>query len=122
MTPTNFFFTFEDKIFSPTALIPAKQCDQTGQFIALWTIFQSLWQQLFCPNQPHFYAIFGKVSKPFIFLMKSFLGNFYRHLATFYWSHCRKVTVFHLVLPLPHWFIQYQCLRKPHLLAGKIDS
>ena len=52
------------------------QCDQIGQFIALWTIFQSLWQQLFCPNQPHFYAIFGKVSKPFIFLMKYFLGNF----------------------------------------------
>ena len=64
------------------------QCDQIGQFKELWTIFQSLWQQLFCPNQPHFYAIFGKVSKPFIFLMKYFLGNFYRHLATFYWSLC----------------------------------
>ena len=27
------------------------------------------------------------MSKSFIFLVKSFLGNFYRHLATFYWSH-----------------------------------
>ena len=38
-------------------------------------------------NCPHFKAIFVKVSKAFIFLLKSFLGNFYRHLATFYWSH-----------------------------------
>ena len=30
----------------------------------------------------------GKVSKSFIFLVKSFLVNFYRHLAIFIWSHC----------------------------------
>ena len=30
------------------------------------------------------------VSKSFIFLVKSFLGNFYRHLAIFIWSHCRQ--------------------------------
>ena len=28
-----------------------------------------------------------KVSKSIIFLVKSFLGNFYRHLAIFFWSH-----------------------------------
>ena len=28
------------------------------------------------------------MSKSFILLEKFFLGNFYRHLATFYWSHC----------------------------------
>ena len=27
------------------------------------------------------------MSKSFIFLVKSFLGNFYRHLAIFFWSH-----------------------------------
>ena len=27
------------------------------------------------------------MSKSYIFLMKSFLGNFYRHLAIFFWSH-----------------------------------
>ena len=27
------------------------------------------------------------VSKSIIFLVKSFLGNFYRHLAIFIWSH-----------------------------------
>ena len=46
--------------------------------------FYSLWQQLICPNLPHTQAIFVKVSKSFIFLVKSFLGNFYRH---FFWSH-----------------------------------
>ena len=30
------------------------QCDQVGRFIALWATFQNLWQQLFCPNHPHF--------------------------------------------------------------------
>ena len=30
------------------------QCDQIGRFIALWATFQSLWQQLFCPNNPHY--------------------------------------------------------------------
>ena len=30
---------------------------------------------------------FVKVSKSIIFLVKSFLGDFYRHLAIFFWSH-----------------------------------
>ena len=38
------------------------------------------------PKSHTFWAIFGKVSKSFISLVKSFLGNFYRHLATFIWS------------------------------------
>ena len=40
------------------------------------------------PKSLTFLAFFVKVSKSLIFLVKSFLGNFYRHLATFYWSHC----------------------------------
>ena len=35
----------------------------------------------------HIISNFVKVSKSFIFLVKSFSGYFYRHLATFYWSH-----------------------------------
>ena len=31
------------------------QCDQIVRFIALWASFQSLWQQLFYPNHPHFW-------------------------------------------------------------------
>ena len=49
--------------------------------------FLSLWQQLIVPNCPCYLAICVKVSKSFIFLVKSFYDNFYRHLATFYWSH-----------------------------------
>ena len=52
------------------------QYDQIGRFIVLWTTFQSLWQQLVCPNRPHSNAIFVKVSKSLIFLVKSVLGNF----------------------------------------------
>ena len=32
-----------------------------------------------------------RVSKSLIFLVKSFLGNFYKHLVTFYWSHCLEM-------------------------------
>ena len=48
------------------------QCDQIGRFIGLW-------QQLIWPSLPTFLY----VSKSFIFLVKLFLGNFYRHLAIF---------------------------------------
>ena len=56
-------------------------------FFALWPTIQNRWQQIFYPNCPHCKAIFVKVSKSFIFLVKSFLGNFYRHLAIFIWSY-----------------------------------
>ena len=46
------------------------QCDQIGQFIALWVTFQSLCQQLFCQNHPYFLAIFVKRSKSFMFLVE----------------------------------------------------
>ena len=59
------------------------QCDQIGWFIGLWATFESLWQQLFSPTLPHSWAIFVKVTKYIIFLVKSFLSNFYRHLAIF---------------------------------------
>ena len=62
-------------------------CDQIGQFVLLWATFQSQWQQLFCPNHPRFLAIFVKTSKSFMFPMELFLAHFYKHLATFYWSH-----------------------------------
>ena len=49
--------------------------DKIGRFIALWATFQRLWQSLF---RPPFWEILFKVSKCFIFRVKSFLGNFYR--------------------------------------------
>ena len=80
------------------------QCDQIGLFIALWTTFQSQWQELFAckivvennenkqkeagvgpifknylPRSSTFFAIFVKVSKSIIILVQSILGNFYEH-------------------------------------------
>ena len=42
------------------------QCDQIGRFIEFWATFQSLWQQIICPNHLHSQAIFVKVSKSLI--------------------------------------------------------
>ena len=60
-----------------------QQWDQIFHFIALGATLQSLGQQLFCPKRHYFYANFVKVSKSFILLVKSFLGNFYVHSTTF---------------------------------------
>ena len=62
---------------------PSSQRDQIGQFIALWATFQSLWRQLFCPSRVTILGNFCNDVKIFNFLAKSFLGNFYRYLATF---------------------------------------
>ena len=60
------------------------QCDQIGRFIALWATFQSLWQQLgILPKSPTFFCNLLKGPKSFIFLVKSFLDNFYRQMAMF---------------------------------------
>ena len=69
----------------------SNQCDQIGRFIGLWATLQSLWQQLICPHLPHSTAIFVKVSKSLIFLVKSFLGNFWR----FFSGHTALGPTFH---------------------------
>ena len=42
------------------------------------------------PKSPTFLGNFSKGVKIKKILVKSFLGNFYRHLETFYWSHWLK--------------------------------
>ena len=54
--------------------------------------FGQLFKALICPNLSHSWGIFVKVSKSFIFLVKSFLGNFNRFFAIFFWSHCMHPT------------------------------
>ena len=57
------------------------------------------------PKSPTFFAIFEKVSKSIILLVKSFLGNFYRHLIIFFWSHCsHSQTKAQNVISLSHSF------------------
>ena len=65
-----------------------RQCDQIWRFIGLLASFQSQWQQLICPNLPHSQATFCKGVEIFHFSSEIILGNFYRHLAIFFWSHC----------------------------------
>ena len=62
-------------------------------------IFSKPVAAIILPKKPKFLGNFCKMLKSFIFLGKSFLGKFYGHLATFYWSHwlpptiCRRVRV-----------------------------
>ena len=65
-----------------------------GDLLDFGQLFKAFVEQLFCPNLPHSKAIFVKLSKSLILLVKSFLCKFYRHLATFYRSHCNSQ--FHL--------------------------
>ena len=58
-----------------------------GDFCTLGNFLKPV-ATIILPKLPTFEAIFVKVSKSFDFLVKSFLGRFNRHLATFYWSHC----------------------------------
>ena len=74
--------------WSPTcSLTTAASVTTLGDLFDFGQLFKALGQQLICPNLPHSQAIFEKVSKSFIFPLKSYLGNFYRHLAIFFWSH-----------------------------------
>ena len=59
---------------------PSNQCDQIGRFIALWATFQSLLQQLFCRNRPHFQAFFVKFWTFFIFHFCATLIDIWRFL------------------------------------------
>ena len=49
------------------------------------------------PKSPTFLGNLCKGVKLIIFLVKSFLGNFFRHLAIFFWSHGPSLTHY----PLP---------------------
>ena len=65
----------------PNKIMRHQQCDQIGRFFAFWATIQSQWQQLFYPSQPTLLGNFCEGVKVILFLVKSLLGNFYRHLA-----------------------------------------
>ena len=72
---------------SPLHTIAGTSETRLGAFLYFGQLFKA-WAIIILPKSPtHFRQFFVKVSKSFILLKKSFLGNFYRHLATFYWSH-----------------------------------
>ena len=74
-------------MLNQTALVAVAvvQCDQIGRFIALWVLFKACGNN-YLAQITHILGNFWKGVTFFKFLEKSFLGNFYRHLATFFWS------------------------------------
>ena len=77
-----------DGIFSPPDTMSVRRSvtgsvTRLGDLLDFGLILKPL-ATIILPKSPTFLCIFYK---SLIFLAKSFLGNFYRHLATFYWSH-----------------------------------
>ena len=66
----------------------SEQCNQIVQFIGLWAIFWKPLSTINLSKSPTFLGNFRKGVKIYHFSIEINLGNFYRHLATFYWSHC----------------------------------
>ena len=64
-------------------LFGLQQCDQIGQFLALWATFQSRWQKLFCPNCPHFFDNFWIGVKIFYFSSEIIFGSAFKDI----WWH-----------------------------------
>ena len=54
-----------------------------GDLLDFEQLFKAFGNNYFAQNILHSWAIFVKVTKVLIFVVKSFLGNFYRHLAIF---------------------------------------
>ena len=75
-------FVVSNKNFTENQMPVTLKCDQIERFIGLWATFQGL------PKSPTFLGNFCKGVKIYNFLLEIILGNFYRHLAIFLWSHC----------------------------------
>ena len=59
------------------------QCDQIWRFFGIWATFQSLWQQLICPNILHSYTIFCKGVKIFHFSSEIIFGQLLQTFGNF---------------------------------------
>ena len=93
------------------------QCDQIGLYCTLGHFLKPL-ATINLPKSPTFLSNFCKGVK-IIFLVKSFLGNFYRHLAIFIWSHWMGCSfsflcLFFLILIFGGIFC---CLNKKYILS-----
>ena len=74
----------------PRASKQASSVNRLGNLLDFDQLFKIFGNNEFAQTSHILRQIFVKVSKSIIFQVKSFLGNFYRYLATFYWSHCKK--------------------------------
>ena len=77
-------------------MISAK-CDQIWRFLDFGQLFKAFGNNKFAQISQHSKATFVNVLKSIIFVVKSFLGHFYRHLAIFIWSHCFCPFLYHIL-------------------------
>ena len=82
------YMTLEKSLFARLLQSAAvSSVTRLGDFLDFGLLFKAFGNNYFVQISHIVTQYFAKVSKSIIFLVKSFLGNFYRHLATFYWSH-----------------------------------
>ena len=72
---------------TPFAFVHIPQCDQIGRFIWILGNFLKPLITINLPKSPTFSGNFCKVVKIYHFSRELILGNFYTHLAIFFWSH-----------------------------------
>ena len=84
-------FPSKNGIFKPTSRYSASETVWPDWAI-YWTLanFLKPLATINLPKSSTFLRIFCKVVKIYHFQVKSFLGNFYRHLVIFFWSHCSE--------------------------------
>ena len=63
-----------------------------GDFLEFGQLFKAFGNNYFAQISLILRQFCKKVSKSIIFLVKSFMGKFYRHLAIFFWSHWQVPT------------------------------
>ena len=88
------YMTLEKSLFARLLQSAAvSSVTRLGDFLDFGLLFKAFGNNYFVQISHIVTQYFAKVSKSIIFLVKSFLGNFYRHLATFYWSHWQSVNL-----------------------------
>ena len=80
-------------------MVPQHQRDQIGDLLDFGQLFKALGNNKFAQIS-HILRQFLKGVKIYHFMVKSLLGNFYRHLAIFFWSHCSAYATLFLAINL----------------------
>ena len=90
MTATDkklFFEMILANMLTLTLLLLPTSVTRLGNLMDFGQLFKAF-GKINLPKSPTFLGNFCKGVKISFFLVESVLGNFYRHLTTFYWSHC----------------------------------
>ena len=77
-----------------------------GDLLDFGQLFKAFGNNQFAQISHILRHFFVKVSKSIIFLVKSFLGKIYRHLAIFFWSHWLRGTLSLGSRIVTGWFVK----------------